>query len=168
MSPAGMSNDDRRLAALIDRIAADGVDALTAGELVELEAALADRPELEARLGDLLPPADAALSAMEQPSPAEWERVWRRVEQAARPGAAVVPPVLLRIWRPVAAIAACVLLALSWQVSRGTSGRAWSLKPATAIEVRSLEVYGDSVSLILPDAGSNSFPMIWVFDEQGA
>ena len=160
---ADRMNPDERLAALIDRVAAGGVDALTAGEVAELEAALADRPELEARLEALAPPPDAFLTAVEQPTAADWERVWQRVERASTRGATLAPPVLLRVWRPVAAIAACALLALSWQVSRGANGRGWSLKPASGIEVHSLEVFGESVSLILPE-GSDGFPVIWVFD----
>jgi hypothetical protein len=131
------------------------------------------------------------------PSHVEWEAMWRAIEDGvdrspsqspereragrapygedpsltvgallgARPRGAMTG---VRVWRGVAAIAACVALTVVWRFSGGARSTppAWDLQLANHVDVQTLEVYGDALSAI-NYSGENGGPLvIWVFEAQ--
>lgn len=138
---------------LMDRLAADGLDALTPAEMEQLEAAMNADPQLAERLADL--PADGAgdLPAVPEPDEQAWDRVWDGITAAQRPQRG-------HWWRwagGALAAAAAVLLAIGlWPDLSDPQPRpqtGMTLAGADDIEVLELDVAGD-VDLAVAGSGS--------------
>lgn len=147
--------------------------------LAQLEHALACNPELLARLADRTPapPANlavqlAAWEVVESPEPAAWNRMWDRIVAAeVRSGntRGARRPLILRLWQPVMAAAACLLLTLGWRLgapSESTTTDFWPILLATDADIQQVEVYDGDTSFIFATGGNNSVQVIWVLPQE--
>lgn len=152
------------------RILAGQVDALHPEEVARLEGLLNSSPALAERLGGQVPPVDeklaAALRALEAraaPDASAWTRVWHALDAAAPAArhAAVGRrrPRVLRLWAPLTAAAACLLLALLWTGRGHPPAESWPLRLATDAVISELEVSGDTMAFIVSAGDVN---VIWV------
>lgn len=157
---------------LLRQLAANGLDALTPAQVELLASATESDPLVAERLAALPAPGAAAWHvAAPQPSVAEWERVWDRidaagpVESAPTGYAATSPRAVPRWWRvaPLLGAAAAVLLAMLWWDSpRGGDGGAIQLSSHT--EIQALETFDDG-TVFITDAGDGSGAIvIWSVD----
>ncbi len=157
---------------LLERLAADGLDALTPEQIERLAAAAESDPLVAERLAASPAPGAAAWYApVPQPTAAEWERVWARInaagqsDDASTPLAAESPRAVSLWWRiaPLLSAAAALLLALLWWDSpRGGDGGAIQLSSHT--EIQALETYDDG-TVFITDAGDGSGAIvIWSVD----
>jgi len=158
---AKRNNDD------LLRLVADGrLDALRPDEVAALEKhLLADLRAADA-CASVPPEPDPLFASTPVPLPTEssWQGVWREIERAAREKHTPVRSLGWRLWPPIMAAAACVLVLTSW-FSRpaGTAGAADSLL-ATNVEVLELEVFGDETPMVVA-TGDHGAAIIWVLDE---
>lgn len=163
-----MSETRQEMERLLTMVQQGRLDALTPGQVSELEAWLCTRPSEEARLADARPPVEGWLTAtLPQPAEVDWQRVWAEVEQAAAPRT-FLQHRLIPLWQGLAAVAACLLLAASWYaLGPPRTDGAWALRPASDVRVDSLELFGDTTVLVDTTAEEGGLPVIWVLDTQG-
>jgi len=167
-------NVERDIQGLLERLERDARGELSPGEVDALVAVANARPE---RLAGVVPAGDAfarlAIETAAAPSASEWDAVWSGIERGASAarGAALerrlrVHPAL-RIWRPLAALAACVAFMLVWRLSPQAVAAPWELRLARDAEIVEVEVTGDAYASLdySPERGDVT---IWVFDESGA
>lgn len=169
------------------------LDALTPEQVAALEAALNESPELASRVAGVVPPLDGSAERVAMPTPAEWDRVWSRVESGLAAGAVpqlrVRPadaatagrrqphterertvarrPPLFRLWPSVSAVAACIALVLVWRgflPPAPVSPELWSMTAAADTEILELEVYGDAVAAVDFGDGDNGAVVISVYE----
>ena len=165
-----VDNLDDALQAAISR----GLDALTPDQVERLAAILDERPDLAAQLADRIPViepqlADALAQAERQslPSTGAWSRAWDRIA-AAQPKVARRPrvgPQILRLWRPLAAVAACLVLAAAWWIGTPRPPTAPPLRLATDLEIDRLEVYDGDTPFVV-SIGDSGAVIIWVLEER--
>lgn len=151
------------------------LDALSPEEIAGLEALLNEDPRLASVLadqrgapGDPLLAAVAAADAAAMPSTAQWERAWGKL---AEPAASAVSrgrrPLILRLWQPFAAAAACVALIALWvtgkPANRSQMGPTddWPIELATNVVIDELEVFDGSTAYIIPVGGKGA-QVIWI------
>ncbi len=166
-----MSDTLQEMERLLSKVRQGRLDDLTPGQVAELEAWLRTRPAEGARLADARPPLEGWLTALlpppPPPSPAEWRRVWAEVERAAAPRTALRQR-LIPVWQGLVAVAACALLAASWHALRPPRmDGIWALRPASHVQIDSLELFGDTTVLVDTAAEEGGLPVIWVLDTQG-
>ncbi len=152
---------------------ADGeLDVLRPEQVRQVEAALNRDARLAAPFAGQQPRVEPHLAAAlneldrsDQPTTADWERVWDNIDAAAarrgRPDAGVARRVL-RAWRPLMAAAACLLLVLGWRVTQPAAVEPWPLQLAAEVEIDSLEVFQGATSFVVAVGGDNGGEIIWV------
>ncbi len=152
---------------LLDRVAAGRLDDLTPEQVAALEAHLNATPVAAERLADMVPEVDPRLAArVSTPTDAEWDEVWQQVDSAAlsrEPTARTLGRVI-RLWRPLAAAAACLLLLVLWRAAPSPADAAWELQLSDNVIVHELEVFGDS-SAFIAYSDEDGSAVIWVFEE---
>ena len=162
-----MTTPGENLDELLDRVAAGQLDELTSEQVAALEAHLNTTPGAAERLADIVPEADPRLSVIAPtPTDADWGEVWRRVDSAAltRESTARVIGRTIRLWQPLAAAAACLLLMILWRVAPLRTEPAWELQLSGSVVVHELEIFGgDSAFVAYSDDDGSA--VIWVFEE---
>lgn len=157
------------------------LDQLAPAQIAEIERLLNHDPALAERLAGRIPPLDRAARLAPQPSDDGWQRVWNNIANAAakapagtpagaRTGAAaaVPPPThsLVNLWRSAAALAACIILVITWR-ALGPSLPGGQVRPALNAQIDSLQVFGDRTGIIVSAGDGEAFPVIWVMDNEG-
>jgi len=147
---------------------AEGLDALSPEEMARLEGILNSEPHLAADWADRTPSLDdplathvANLDSATAPSRGEWERVWQTVDAEAyeSPDRMKLPARVIRLWRPLTAVAACILLLASWQIHR-------PIKLARNVEISELEVYGGATPFVVSIGDEDGPQVIWVLEDE--
>lgn len=166
-------SDIERLLTLVEH---GRLDDLAPAQIAEIERRLNNDPALAERLANRLPLVDRAARLAPQPSDAEWQRVWNSIADAGAHAGAAIPsrirrripaPRLLGLWRGVAALAACIMLVLTWQ-ALGPSPPNGQVRPALNAQIDSLQVFGDRTGIIVSAGDGEAFAVIWVMDNEGA
>ena len=162
-----MTTPGENLDELLDRVAAGRLGDLTPEQVAALETHLNTTPGAAERLADIVPEADPRLSVIAPtPTDADWGEVWRRVDSAAltRESTARVIGRTIRLWQPLAAAAACLLLMILWRVAPLRTEPAWELRLSGSVVVHELEIFGgDSAFVAYSDDDGSA--VIWVFEE---
>jgi hypothetical protein len=172
-----MSQSRDSLDAALRAAAAGDWDALTPEQVDRLERVLNDEPAVAARLANEKPelgsPLADSLVALDQrtpPAPRVWQDVWERIDAAAPAGmrriGQVGAPRILRLWKPLAAAAACILLTVFWTL-KPAAPEEWPLQLATNVEIDQLEVPEGATSFVISTGGENGIDVIWVLEDQG-
>lgn len=171
-----MSHSRDNLDQALRAAVAGDLDTLRPEQVARLEAVLNDEPGVAAHLADRrLAPDPQLAGALGQadraaaPAADTWERVWERIDAAgqrtplrgARAGARI-----LRLWRPLAAAAACLLMAGFWRLGTAMPERPWPLQLATEVEINELEVYDGATSFVVSTGGEGGFDIIWVLEDE--
>lgn len=150
-------------------------DELSPTEVARLEsvlnsdATLADLPARRVpRVDPRMSAAVAELSSITSPDAEMWEHVWERIESESPIAASAVTPSwntrLLRLWRPLSAAAACLLLGIIWRLGTPAPRDAWPLEIAGDVEIEALEVYGDALPFVVTLGGDHPTEMVWVLE----
>ena len=162
-----MTTPNDNLDQLLDRVAAGRLDDLTPEQVAALEAHLNATPAAEG-LADVLPEADPRLSSTaSMPTDAEWDEVWQQVDSAAAARGRTARAIrrAIRLWQPLAAVAACVALLLVWRWAPFTSGPEWPIELSADVEVLELEVFGDASAFVSYSDEGQGAAVIWVLDD---
>jgi hypothetical protein len=163
-----MTTPDENFDQLLDRLAGGRSDDLTPEQIDALEAHLNTTPAAAQRLADVVPEPDPRLGlAAPTPTEAEWSRVWRGVDSAARRRASSAGAIrrTIRFWQPLAALAACVALLLVWRWSPLAAAPEWPIALSSDVEVLELEVFGDASAFVSYSDDGQGAAMIWVLDD---
>lgn len=169
-----MSHSRDNLDQALRAASAGDLHTLRPEQVARLEAVLNDEPGVAARLADRrLAPDPQLARALAQadraaaPAADTWEQVWERIDAAGRaaplPGAQARARIL-RLWRPFAAAAACLLMAGLWRLGAVMPKRPWPLQMATEVEINELEVYDGATSFVVSTGGKDGFEIIWVLE----
>ena len=162
------------LHAALRAVAAGDFDALTPEQVAQLERALNENPQVAALVADAVPAPDARLAAglaeLERaalPSDQAWDQAWKRIDAtAARAAARTRQPVagrIIRLWKPLLAAAACIILAAVWRIHQTPQADTGAMQLATNVEIDDLEVGDDATPLIIESGGVN---VIWVLQDE--
>lgn len=165
-----MSQSPYNISKLFDRLAEQGLDALSPDDVARLEAAANANPALEARLARLTPVPEPIWQTLPpMPDDEQWDAMWARVHKRSTPQAQPVRRRLtLRTYlRPIVAAAACVLLALVWNTYERSETSAWPVEWAHQVEINNLEVPEGETAFVLTAGEANEIPVIWVLNTQG-
>ncbi len=160
-----------KLGELLDRVVAGELDALRPEEVAALDEHLNADPQAGALLAEVLPPVEPLLRVGGAPTPAEWERVWDGIESADGAGAA--PAVrgshrtlrLMRLWQPLLAAAACLVLMFTL-TGRFTASAPRPIRLSGDVVVNDLEVDDDADALVMYDDDGSGRAIIWVFEDE--
>ncbi len=171
-----MTTSRDNLDRLLRAFARGRADDLSPEELALVERLLNTDAAIAARVADERPERDpalasalAALQQVELPSAAAWERTWERI--------AAAEPVVLRLpraawlwraqryWRPLAAVAAVLCLAVLWQYNVPAAPDAWPLQLATNARIDELEVSEGESSFVI-SIGGDGGEVIWILPDQ--
>lgn len=152
---------------LLARVADGRLDDLTPEQVAALEAHLDATPPAADRLAGVTPTPDPQLTAAPPtPSETEWNGIWQRIDSAI-PMRGPTPTVIarvIRLWRPLAAAAACLLLLLVlWRLAPSTPS--WEIHLSNDVVVHELEVFGNSSAFVAYSDDDDGSAMIWVFEE---
>jgi len=162
-----MTTPNDNLDHLLDRVVAGRLDELTPEQIDALEGHLSATPAAERRLADVVPEADPRLSAIAPvPTNADWDKVWQRVDSAAPTRVPTARAIgrTIRLWQPLAAAAACLLLMVLWRVAPLRTQPPWELQLSGDVVVHELEIFGgDSAFVAYSDDDGSA--VIWVFEE---
>lgn len=148
------------------------LDSLSPEQVARLEEALNAEPAAAAWVGDLQPPRDEPLAKLLRqteepalPAAAEWERVWERVA-AERTGEKARRRVgrIIRLWQPLAAIAAGLVLVVAWRVGSAPREADWPVEIGGAYEIHDLEVGEGAVPFVFATGGEQRAEVIWVLE----
>jgi len=158
------ANDDIRAA--LEAVLAGRLDELTPEAVDRLEAYLNADPAAAAPLAERVPVPRFRVPAR-APSTGTWERMWGCIEKAAKPAAAR-PRIagILRLWAPLGAAAACLLLAGLWQVGRSAQP-AWPITWAHEVEISELQVFPGGTPLVLAAGTDEPISVLWVLESEG-
>ena len=160
-----MSSMNDKLREALDAIVAGDLDAPSPDQIARLEARVNANPDVRARLAGIVPPIEPALRAAVQPPPKRvWEDVWRRVDEAV---SAAPAPRVLRLWRPLTAAAACVLMVGLWNIGRGPTVADWPVEWARDVEINELEVLEGCTPFVAAVGADSPVSVIWVLDDEG-
>ena len=166
-----MSESCRQFEQLLAFAATGGFDALTPQQTAALEAHLNTCSPCAARLARSAPAADVRLTpAVELPSEEGWDRVWEaidaarqtRVRQAWSASGAVQ-----RLWRPLLAAAACILMVVMWRSAPMSETQTWELKLSDNVVVHEIETFGDLTSLVVYPAEDDGATVVWFLENEG-
>ncbi len=157
------------------RIAAGDLDALTAEQVARLGEALDEDPSLAAKLGGQvallkgwLADAVAEADRAARPSPQEWDRVWAGIEAAGAAGTLRAERARVRIirlgLRPLAAAAACLVLAAVWRYAAAPAVAAdtWPLRLASEVVIDELEVADGVMPFVFAAGRNGGGEVIWL------
>ena len=141
-----MTTPTDNLEELLARVRAGRLDELTPEQVAALEAHLDATPAAAERLANVVPEPDPHLSAaVSPPTEDEWNAVWERVESATSAPQSPRRPLsrVFRLWSPLAAAAACLLLVVVWRLS---APPAWEIQLSEDVlvlcgETRLVKVY---------------------------
>jgi len=173
-----MSRAPGNLDEALRAVAAGDLDALQPDQVARLEAILNEEPSVAARLADHVPAVDArlarVLARVEQgvtPGMAAWERAWERIDAVAPAAVARVDAVrrralVLRLWKPLAAVAACLVMAALWRAGSPRPREEWPMQLATDVEINALEVSDGATPFVISDGGEHAVQIIWVVEDQ--
>lgn len=147
---------------VLANVASGKWDALTPADVELLEhgtgAAAAQR------LGNQRPVLEADFIApTPEPTAAEWAQVWRGVEAAHDTRGRFSPAARRHGWRGVAALAACVALAIVW---RGNMPAEPELRLARDLRIEELTFAADATGLVWTTDGPGGLSIIWVVEHQ--
>jgi len=153
---------------LLERVSAGQLDDLTPEQVAALEAHLNATPAAAERLVDVMPTPDPQLtSGVPSPSGADWDRVWERIDSVATSRAR--PPRSLgrvfRLWQPLAAAAACLLLIVVWRTMLSPAEPPWEIQLSDDVVVHELEVFGNASAFVAYADDESGAAVIWVFEE---
>lgn len=153
---------------LLDRVVAGRLDELTPEQAAALEAHLNATPAAAERLADVLPQVDQRLRVSTPvPTDAEWDQVWQRVDSAAAARGKTARTIrrTIRLWQPLTALAACVVLLLVWRWAPLSAGSDWPIALSADVEVLELEVFGDASAFVSYSDEGQGAAVIWVLDD---
>jgi hypothetical protein len=153
---------------LLDRVSAGQLDDLTPEEVAALEAHLNTTPAAAQRLADAVPTPDPRLTfAVPSPSDADWDRVWERIHSAEAAPLAPRHAVrrVFRLWQPLAAAAACLLMIIIWRTMLSPAKPSWELRLSDDVVVHELDVSGDASAFVAYADDGSGTAVIWVFEE---
>ncbi|MBU0640056.1 MAG: hypothetical protein KKB50_14410 [Planctomycetes bacterium] len=158
-----MANTNDDIHAMLDTIAAGGLDSLSPEQVARLEATASYNSAVAGRLARLPATAEpvGGLSP-ELPSEAHWDQVWQRI-------AAARGPTVLRLarWRPfLAAAAVLVMMVGLWGITQRPAAAAWPVEWAQAIEVDALEAGDDATPCVLAAGVDDEIALIWMFEKE--
>jgi hypothetical protein len=171
-----MTTSRDNLDRLLRAVAVGPADDLSPEELARFEQVLNTDAAIAARVAGerperdpVLRPALAALEQLEQPSVAAWEQTWARIA-AAEPVVLRMPRAtwmrhVQRYWRPLAAVAAVLCLAVLWQYDAPAATDPWPLQLATNARIDELEVSEGESSFVI-SIGSDGGEVIWILPDR--
>ncbi len=173
-----MSARPENLDEALQAVMAGDLDALRPDQVAQLETLLNEEPAMAARLANRLAAPDALLAdALAQaergavPSAAVWEQAWERIDAAAPAMPATVGrrrALVIRLWKPLAAVAACLLMVAVWKISLATpQAEDWPMRLATDVQIDQLEVSEGSTPFIISDGAEHPVQIIWVLEDKG-
>jgi len=167
-----MSESCRQLDQLLALAAAGDFDALTPQQVAALEAHLNTCSPCAARLARSAPAADVRLTpAVELPSEEGWDRVWEVIEAARQTRVRQAWPArgaVQRLWRPLLAAAACILMVVMWRSAPMSETQTWELKLSDNVVVHEIETFGDLTSLVVYPAEDDGATVVWFLENEGA
>lgn len=160
---------------LIETVADGRWDDLRPEEVAALEERLNEDPLAASRLEVVVPVLERGLCPVPaEPGRADWNAAWDRIaEQSAGGGHARqrsgrTGRRMLRVWEPLCAVAACVLLMVAWWKLPGPKPvNGWELKLSNHVEVNEIEVYADLTPLVVYTQGATGAEVVWMLDEEG-
>lgn len=153
------------------RAAAEGrFAAISAEQIAVLTAHVDSCPACAAKLAGARPRADGivARALADPPREPAWPRIWRAVDAAARPATVMggrSGPLILRLWAPLTAAAACIGLALAFRGAPQTvASEAWPVRSVGAAEFANVQTpAGDELFLVTSD----DLVVLWVDEDAG-
>ncbi len=154
---------------------AGDLDSLSPDQVARLEALLNDSPQAAARVADRVaapePRLAEALERLETPSlpsPAAWSDAWARIDAETASTSGRIGNVttrIIRLWKPLAALAACLCLAALWSFHSPAAPESWPMQLATNVEISQLEVYDGATPFVISSGGENGYEIIWVLED---
>ena len=163
-----MTTPDGNPDELLAQVAGGRLDELTPEQVAALEAHLNATPAAAERLADVVPASDPGMSHMPAPpSATEWDELWERVDSAlpVRKSAPREVGRVIRLWEPLAAVAACLLLMILWRAGPAPAQPAWEMRLSDHVVVHELEVFGDASSFVAYSDDDSGTAVIWVIEE---
>lgn len=159
-------------------VLAGDLDALTPEQVVRLERVLNEEAAVAVRVAGQMPargdPLVAALNEADRatsPPAAAWEAAWERIDGtgplamfAEKRGTVAR---VLRLWKPLAAVAAGLLMAVLWKVSTTSPIKPWPMQLAADVEINQLEVNEGMTPFVVSTGGDGAVQVIWVLPDQG-
>jgi len=146
--------------------------ALTPQQVAALEAHLSACSCCATHLARSAPAADVRLiPAVELPSEKGWDRVWEAIDAARQTRARQAWPargVIQRLWRPLLAAAACILMVVMWRSAPMSETQTWELKLSDNVVVHEIETFGDLTSLVVHPAEDDGATVVWFLENEGA
>lgn len=157
-------------------VMAGDLDALTPEQVARLESVLNDEPAVADRLAGQIAAPDRCLAGVlreseqaEMPRAAAWEAAWERIDAPGaitrfvekRGGVARI----LRRWRPLAAVAAGLIMAALWRISTAAPVRPWPMQLAADVEINALEVTGETTPFVVSTGDEGDVQVIWVLPD---
>lgn len=148
----------------LEALAAGWLDSLSPEQIARLETHLNANPTAADQLADRTPTVEPVLhTGVEHPPAEAWESVWENIESAtARPITWL--PRLLRLWQPLAAVAACLLMVGIWYFNREAAPAPWPVEWAREMEINDLQVFEGSMPFVLSAGNDGTISMIWVIE----
>ena len=148
----------------LEALSAGRLDSLSPEQITRLETHLNANPEVADQLADSMPAVEPVLHAgLEHPSAEAWESVWENIESATvRP--TTMLPRLLRLWQPLAAVAACLLMVGIWHYSHEAAPEPWPVEWAQEMEINDLQVFDGGIPFVLSAGNDSTISMIWVIE----
>jgi hypothetical protein len=168
-----MPSEPHNLDDALKALATGDVDALSPEQVERLEGLLNSRPELADAFARQLAvpdePLRAALTSAATPSANQWERAWNGIASAEGSAArARGRGRIWRLWAPLSAVAASLLLVGVWRATAPAPAPApWPMQLASDVEIDELEVYGDATAFVVYTGGDEGIDVIWVLEGEG-
>jgi hypothetical protein len=167
-----MSETCQQLKGLLAAAAAGDFAALTPQQAAVLEAHLNTCSPCAARLARSAPAADAWLiPAVGLPSEEDWDHVWEAIDAATQTRvqqAWLARGAVQRLWRPLLAAAACILMVVTWRSVPMSETQAWDLRLSEDVVVHEIETFGDLTSLVVHPAEDDGATVVWFLQSEGA
>lgn len=122
--------------------------------------------------GGAAQPEPTLREAIELPTEQAWDAAWDKVDGASSSRTATPPRILrfARPWGTLAAAAVVMLMVGLWRVLPGSGSDDWAFQLAgiDEVEIDSLEVSDDSMSMLMSAGDDDEITIIWVIDDEGA
>jgi hypothetical protein len=167
-----MSETCQQLEGVLAAAAAGDFAALTPQQAAVLEAHLSACSPCAARLARSAPAADERIApAVELPSEEDWDHVWEAIDAATQTRVRHARPArggVRRLWRPLLAAAACILMVVTWRSVPMSGTQTWDLKLSEDVVVHEIETFGDLTSLVVYPADGDEATVVWFLENEGA